>query len=45
MTPPRVHLTTDEQRRIVLGFRPRTLKGWVYWLRTWSPLARWLRAL
>jgi len=33
-------LLTEEQR-IVLGFRPRTLRGWWFWLRYWSPPALW----
>lgn len=28
-----------EQQRIALGFRPRTVEGWWFWLRYWSPLA------
>lgn len=32
-----------EQQRIALGFRPRTLSGWWFWLRFWSPLAFALR--
>jgi hypothetical protein len=38
-------MTTEEQL-IALGFRPRTLHGWWFWLREWSPLAfswRWVR--
>jgi hypothetical protein len=32
----------DEGQRIALGLRPRTLKGWWFWLRYWSPFfARW----
>jgi len=27
-----------EYQRIALGFRPRTLRGWWFWLRYWSPL-------
>jgi len=33
---------TDEQR-IALGFRPRTLAGWLFWLRYWSPPVCWWR--
>jgi hypothetical protein len=32
-----------EEQRIALGLRPRTLKGWWFWLRYWSPLAEWMR--
>jgi hypothetical protein len=35
---------TDEQR-IALGYRPRTLRGWWCWCRSWSPLAFWWRAV
>jgi hypothetical protein len=31
-------VVSDEQR-IALGFRPRTLRGWLFWLRYWSPPA------
>lgn len=34
---------TTEQQRIALGFRPRTLRGWLIWLRDWSPIARLFR--
>lgn len=30
-----------ERQRIALGFRPRTLAGWWFWLWHWSPLACW----
>jgi hypothetical protein len=30
-----------EEQRIALGGRPRTLAGWWFWLRYWSPLALW----
>jgi len=36
-----------EYQAIALGFRPRTWRGWLFWLRYWSPLAfawqRWRR--
>lgn len=36
-------MVTDEQR-IALGFRPRTLSGWWFWLRYWSPVSLyWIR--
>jgi len=35
-------LTISEQQRIALGFRPRTISGWWFWLRYWSPFALWL---
>jgi hypothetical protein len=28
-----------ERQRIALGLRPRTLSGWWFWLRYWSPVA------
>lgn len=28
-----------EKRRIALGLRPRTLRGWWFWLSYWSPIA------
>ena len=28
-----------EEQRIALGFRPRTVAGWVFWARYWSPPA------
>ena len=31
-----------EEQMIVLGFRPRTVKGWWFWLRYWSLPAIWL---
>jgi hypothetical protein len=31
----------SEEQRIALGFRPRTLRGWAFWLRYWSPPALW----
>jgi len=34
----------DEQR-VALGFRPRTVRGWWYWLRYWSWPALWWRRL
>ena len=30
-----------EEQRIALGFRPRTARGWWFWLRFWSPPAFW----
>lgn len=30
-----------EEQRVALGFRPRTLHGYWFWLRYWSPPARW----
>lgn len=33
----------NERQRIALGFRPRTMSGWWFWLRYWSPLAFALR--
>jgi hypothetical protein len=33
-----------EQQRIALGLRPRTLSGWWFWLRYWSPLGRQAQA-
>ena len=36
----RIKEMTEEQR-IALGFRPRTLRGWLFWLRYWSPPALW----
>jgi hypothetical protein len=30
-----------EEQRIALGFRPRTIAGWWFWLRYWSPPAMW----
>lgn len=35
-------MVTEEQR-IALGLRPRTIRGWWFWLRYWSPLAEWWR--
>lgn len=32
-------MPVTEQQRIALGFRPRTLRGWWFWLRYWSPPA------
>lgn len=29
-----------EEQRVALGMAPRTLRGRVYWLRYWSPIAR-----
>jgi hypothetical protein len=31
----------NERQRIAMGLRPRTLAGWLFWLRYWSPWARW----
>lgn len=28
-----------ERQLIALGFRPRTLRGWLFWLCYWSPIA------
>jgi hypothetical protein len=36
-------MTRDEEQ-IALGMRPRTLAGWWFWLRYWSPLGLWLLA-
>jgi hypothetical protein len=33
-------MISDEQR-IALGFWPRTLHGWLFWCRYWSPPALW----
>lgn len=43
----RRHVTrsTDEEGRIALGLRPRTLAGFWFWLRYWSPLAALWRRL
>lgn len=30
-----------EQQRIALGLQPRTLAGWWFYLRYWSPVALW----
>lgn len=30
-----------EEQRIALGLRPRTLRGWWFWLRYWSGIWRW----
>lgn len=35
-------LTRNEEQRIALGFPPRTLRGWWFWLCYWSPPALWL---
>lgn len=35
----------SEEQRIALGFRPRTLAGWWFWLRYWSPMAFWWAVL
>jgi hypothetical protein len=33
-----------EYQRIALGLRPRTLRGWWFWLRHFSPIAAgWYR--
>ena len=32
----------NERQRIAMGFWPRTLSGWWFWLRYWSPPAMWL---
>lgn len=34
----------NEQQRIALGFRPRTLRGWWFWLCQWSLLSKWIRS-
>lgn len=31
----------QEKQQIALGFRPRTVRGWWFWLRYWSPPAIW----
>jgi len=31
----------DDKSRVVLGFRPRTVSGWWFWWRYWSPPAIW----
>jgi hypothetical protein len=36
-------MPVSEEQLIALGYRPRTLHGWVFWLRFYSPLARWWR--
>jgi hypothetical protein len=33
-----------EKQRIALGLRPHTWRGWLFWLRYWSPLAEWRRS-
>lgn len=38
-------MSLSERQRIVLGFRPRTMRGWWFWLRYWSPLAFALQRL
>jgi hypothetical protein len=38
---PKPRPLTEEQR-VVLGYRPRTLRGWWFWLKYWSPPAIWL---
>jgi hypothetical protein len=30
-----------EETRIALGYSPRTLAGWWFWCRYWSPPALW----
>lgn len=37
MSPPE----WNERQRIAMGLRPRTLAGWLFWARYWSPV--WLR--
>jgi hypothetical protein len=37
--PPEVSFRISEEQRIAVGFRPRTLRGWWFWLRCWSPPA------
>ncbi len=32
-----------EEQRIALGLRPRTVAGWWFWFRYWSPVAFWLK--
>jgi hypothetical protein len=34
-----------EQQRIALGLRPRTLSGWWFWARFWSPPVFWWKRL
>ena len=34
-------MLADEQGRIALGLRPRTMRGWIFWLRYWSPVGLW----
>lgn len=34
-----MNTTITESQRIALGFRRRTLGGWLFWLRYWFPLA------
>jgi len=33
----------SERQEIALGMRPRSLSGWWFWLRYWSPVAAWWR--
>jgi hypothetical protein len=35
---------TDDEMDVSFGLRPRTLRGFLFWLRYWSPPARWWRA-
>ena len=30
-----------EEQRIALGLCPKTLRGWLFWVRYWSPPAFW----
>lgn len=32
----------SEEQQIALGARPTTWRGWLFWLRYWSPLASWV---
>lgn len=32
-------MADTEYQRIALGFSPRTVSGWWFWLLHWSPLA------
>lgn len=34
-----------EEQRIALGYRPRTARGWWFWVRYWSPPALWWHKL
>ena len=43
MRVPHEHRPLTEYERIAFGLRPRTVKGWIFWLRHWSPLASWRR--
>lgn len=41
VTLPALMTPVSEEQRIAFGCRPRTLAGWWFWLRYWSPLAFW----